>query len=161
METFPKETCVFCDLPWKNNRVCYGGDLCPPPAVRALDLGGTHVTLSEAGEILGTDGDGAERFRFETGIRPADGTLAFDALHRLLYFAADRRLIAYSLQEGRVTFACEAKGLAGSPTLFEFSDAQGEARLAAGFGDGTGAYMACDRVTGETLWRALHISGEC
>ena len=23
-----------------------------------------------------------------------------------------------------------------------------------GFGDGTGAYMACDRVTGETLWRA-------
>ena len=30
METFPKETCVFCDLPWKNNRVCYGGELCPP-----------------------------------------------------------------------------------------------------------------------------------
>ena len=56
METFPKETCVFCDLPWKNNRVCYGGELCPPPAVRALDLGGTHVTLSEAGEILGTGG---------------------------------------------------------------------------------------------------------
>ena len=30
--------------------MCYGGELCPPPAVRALDLGGTHVTLSEAGE---------------------------------------------------------------------------------------------------------------
>ena len=69
METFPKETCVFCDLPWKNNRVCYGGELCPPPAVRALDLGGTHVTLSEAGEILGTGGDGAERFRFASARR--------------------------------------------------------------------------------------------
>ncbi|MGI5884754.1 MAG: PQQ-binding-like beta-propeller repeat protein [Candidatus Spyradocola sp.] len=154
METFPMETCVFCDLPWKNNRVCYSGALAPAPEVRALHLGSTRVTLSEAGEILGVGPDGEVRFRFATGIRPADGTLAFDALHRLLYFAADRRLVAVSLEDGRTAFTCAATGLAGSPTLFEFQDKDGTARLAAGFGDGAGAYIACDRVTGERLWQA-------
>ena len=152
--TFPAATCVCCDLPWKNNRVSYDGKLGAMPKAREIYLGSLRVEIDEAGEIVGRGAQGQERFRFSTGERPADGTLAFDALHRLLYFAADRRLLAVSLEDGRTAFAAEAAGLAGSPTLFEFLDGEGKLRLAAGFGDGSGAYIACDRTTGERLWRA-------
>lgn len=155
MDLFPAETCVLCDLPWKNNRVCYDGLPRLRAVPRQLQLGSLLVTVEEDGRVIGVNEHNERMFCYETGLLPiVDGTLAFDSLLHMLYFAAERYLVALSLDDGCIRFCCPAQGLAGSPTLFEWLLPDGTAQLAVGFGDGAGAYLVYDRECGGLLWRA-------
>ena len=154
MDLFPAETCVLCDLPWKNNRVCYDGQPNLRIVPRQLQLGSLHVSIDEAGRVTGVNDQNEMKFSFETGMLPSDGTLAFDSMLHILYFAAERSLVALSLDDGSILFRCDGQGLAGSPTLFEWLLPDGCSQQAVGFGDGAGAYWVCDRENGRLLWRA-------
>ncbi len=154
VKSFPAETCVQCDLPWKNNRVCYDGNRRWIGTNRELALGSMLVRVDENGSVTGTGPDGEKLFCYETGVPVRDGTLAFDSLYHVLYFAAGRGLTALSLDDGEILFRVSTPGEAGSPTLFEWLLPTGDMQLAVGFGEDAGSYVVCDRLSGALLWRA-------
>ena len=155
MSMYPETTCLMCDLPWKNNRVCYDGKLALNPKPRHLAWGNTELTLQKDGIIV--IGDHA----IITGYHANDTTVALDALHRLLFFASENRMIAFDLQEQTPQFFVETQGTAGAPLLFEWLLPDGEICEALGFCDGKEHYFAVDRVTGQPLWVADILGTPC
>lgn len=153
MERFPADTCVMCDLPWKNNRVSYDGQMLRDLKTCVLSLGGMQVSIDHQGVITGKGAGGETLYRLQTGFVPNECTMAFDSLYHMLYFSSGNQLVAFSLDEGKASFTVAAKGAAGSPLLFEWLLPGGDMQLAVGFAD-AGSYIVCDRITGKRLWRA-------
>ena len=148
MLLYPEETCVMCDLPWKNNRVCYTGERSITERTRVLRFGNVEIRIDLSGTIsLGG-------CHIDTGIIPLDSTIAYDTMHRILYFAALNEMIAFSLENKNVAFRHKTQTEVGSPLLFEWLRPSGELTLAVGFHDGAEHYVVLDRVTGEQLWSA-------
>ena len=144
----PEDTCVMCDLPWKNNRVCYkdSRELAYEP--RMIRSGGVEISMDLHGTIhIGDEHIGTE-------FTPLEETMALDTLHKILYFAAEDGLAAYSLQEKRAVFLHKACGKAGAPLLFEWLQPDGTLVMAVGFCDGMEHYCVLERVSGSLIWRS-------
>ena len=149
---YPEQTCLLCDLPWKNNRVRYDGSLALDYAPRELELGETRLTLEPDGVV--TLSGTMESLRIATGLRPLEETIAFDALDRVLFAACAGGLCACSLTKQREVFRYPTPGSCGAPLLFEQLHPDGEILPCVGISDGAGCYIALSRGTGEPLWRA-------
>ena len=146
MLLYPEETCVMCDLPWKNNRVCCkdSRELLYEP--RVIRSGGIEIRMDLDGMIHIGDQ------HIATGLAPLEETMALDTLHRILYFAAENGLAAYSLEEKRTVFMYEGCGSVGAPLLFEWLQPDGTLVTAVGFCDGAQRYRVLERVSGALLW---------
>ena len=154
---YPEQTCLLCDLPWKNNRVRYDGSLALDYAPRMLELGTAKLTLEPDGVV--TLSGAQESLRIETGLRPREETIAFDALDCVLYAACASGLCAYSLAKRREVFRHPTPGPCGAPLLFEQLHPDGDILPCVGASNGAGCYIALNRATGALLWRA-QILGE-
>lgn len=157
MCTWPENTCMICDMPWKNNRVVYEGCPCAwkettMGAALALPVGNVLIRVSKTGEVSGTQLDEKRRlFAFQTGYEVQNGTMAADVASKTLFFAAGNALICLSLETGNVVWEFEMPGKASSPMLFE--QAQGQSMLPLlGAGDDQGNFVALNRENGERLW---------
>lgn len=152
MSLYPEQTCLLCDLPWKNNRVRYDDSLALDYIPRTLDLGGTKLVLETNG--VATLLSAQEFLRIETGLHPSEETIAFDALDRVLYAACGCELCSYKLSTQKKAFCYPTAAACGAPLLFEQLYPVGDVLPCVGFSDGAGYYIALDRRTGSLLWRA-------
>lgn len=154
---YPEQTCLLCDLPWKNNRVRYDGAPALDYAPRVLELGSARLTLERDGAVTLTGAQ--ETLRIDTGWQPCEETIAFDALDCVLFAACADGLRAYSLTKRREVFRHPTPGQCGAPLLFEQLHPDGDILPCVGVSDGAGCYIALNRGSGALLWRA-QILGE-
>ena len=154
---WPENSCLMCDMPWKNNRVRYeGGPACPcvggkNGAAACLCLGEVHVTLTRDGEAI-VSGCG-ETLRHQTGLSVQEGTLAADVLTRTLYFSAGRRVCALNMNTGDFRWKADLQDTANSPMLFERLQVDGEVQLLLGVTDQNGRVYVLDRENGRLIWQ--------
>ncbi|MDR2514891.1 MAG: PQQ-binding-like beta-propeller repeat protein [Christensenellaceae bacterium] len=159
MGIWPDNTCLMCDMPWKNNRVLYDGSPCcrgdgEESLACCLWLGALCLKMGADGRLRGEKlGESEPLFAFETGKRVRRGSMAADVLFKTLYFAAGDEILALDLESGEILWSLRLNGEAQSPMLFELAGPGGILPLL-GAGDESGSFFAVCRESGETLWRA-------
>ncbi len=157
MFDWPENSCLMCDMPWKNNRVRYpGGPPIPSPGGR--DGSAAELCLGEMRVLAFPDGrvrlEGPEERReFATGLSIQRGTLAADVATRTLYLSAGRELLAFDLEKGKIRWRASLPEKANSPMLFELLKKDGGVLFCLGLTDISGGVFAFDREKGKPLWQ--------
>lgn len=154
----PENSCLMCDMPWKNNQVRYeGGPPCacaggPEGAAACLCLGQVQVRAMPNGDIY-VDGQG-ENLCHHTRQPIQRGTMAADVASHTLYFASGCQLRALDLEKGSLRWNSALEARANSPMLFELLERDGGVRLLLAATDVEGRVYALDRESGQRLWRS-------
>lgn len=157
MDAWPDNACLYCDMPWKNNRVEYTDQpLCAPHraaafgALACLSLGHVSVSTYADGRVTLRDQNGW--LLKTTGLgKPMSATsLAADTALRLVYVSAGESLFALRPEEGLIVWERTLRGTAASPMLYELA----KGAPAVCVGDDAGFLSVYDRRDGGALWRA-------
>ncbi len=158
MEGWPENSCLMCDMPWKNNRVLYEGG--PPPLLTPKDthlaaelmLGDIRIRAFRSGRIV-VGGKAGDTRCLALGRPIQPGTMAADVALRRLYLSAGRSVLALELETGRIAWKYVLRDAATSPVLYERLREDASVQLLLAVCDQAGGVYALDRESGLLVWQ--------